>query len=79
MTDMLKTTKGKLALLLGLYVPFFCALFFQSFDDRTFESPIGGCCLSMEGVVVAAYALFTLWVLAPTLLLYAIYRLSRRG
>ena len=73
-----KTARRASALLLVLYVPFFSALFFTFFEGKTYESPIGGCCMPMEGVVVAGYVLFTLWILAPTLLLYAVYKLTRR-
>jgi hypothetical protein len=73
--EFLKTVKGKLAVLFIFYIPFFCALFFNLFDGKTFESPIGGCCLSMEGVVAAGYALFTIWILVPALLIYSVYKL----
>ncbi|MFA6039357.1 MAG: hypothetical protein WCV62_01345 [Candidatus Peribacteraceae bacterium] len=69
----LTTTKGKLAALFVAYIPFFCALFFLFFEGKTYESPIGGCCIPMEGVVAAGYALFSVWILAPLLLIYSVY------
>ncbi|MDD4319566.1 MAG: hypothetical protein PHW10_04570 [Candidatus Peribacteraceae bacterium] len=78
MTAFLKTTKGKLAVLLVLYIPFFSAVFFNFFEGKTYESPIGGCCIPMEGVVAAGYALFTVWVLAPMLLIFAAYVLFKK-
>ncbi len=78
MTEFLRTAKGKLAALFIFYIPFFCALFFGYFDGQRFESPIGGCCISMEGVVIAGYGLFTIWVLAPILLISGIYRFYKK-
>jgi hypothetical protein len=79
MIEFLKTTQGKLAALLVFYVPFFCALFFGFFDGKTYESPIGGCCIPMEGVIVAGYGLFTIWIFAPGLLIYGIYTLFKQS
>lgn len=78
MTEFLKTTQGKLAALFVFYIPFFCALFFNFFDGKEYESPIGGCCMPMEGVVAAGYALFTIWILSPTLLVYFSYTLYNK-
>jgi hypothetical protein len=78
MKEFLKTWKGKLALLLVFYIPFLSAVFFNFFDGKTYESPIGGCCIPMEGVVIAGYGLFTIWILAPILLIYLAYKLCKR-
>ncbi len=74
MLDLLKSTQGKLLALAVFYIPLACALFFRYFEGQTFESPIGGCCISMHGVVATGYALFTIWILAPSLVFYLIYR-----
>ena len=76
--DLLKTTKGKLIAALVFYVPFLCAVFFRLFEGKTYDSPIGGCCMPMEGVVAAGYILFTVWVVVPSLLVYAVYRLYKK-
>ena len=73
--DFLRTTQGKLAALLVFYIPLSCAFFFHFFEGKSFESPIGGCCLSMQGVVIAAYALLSIWIVGPTCLIYLGYRL----
>ena len=78
MIDFLKTTTGKLVALSVFYIPFFCALFFRFFEGKMYESPIGGCCLSIEGLVAAGYVLFTTWILAPILLLSFTYRLYKK-
>lgn len=78
MIAFLKTTTGKITALIIFYIPFFSALFFLFFEGNTYESPIGGCCIPMEGVVAAAYALFTIWLLTPALLIYGVYALFRR-
>ena len=75
--EFLRTTQGKLAVLLVFYVPLFWAFFFHFFEGKTYESPIGGCCLSMQGVVIAAYALFSIWIVAPIGLIYVGYRLYK--
>lgn len=77
MIDLLKTTQGKLLALAVFYIPFACALFFRYFEGQTFESPIGGCCISMHGVIAAMYAMFTIWVLGPILVVYVVYRLYK--
>jgi hypothetical protein len=76
--DFLRTTQGKLAALLVFYIPLFCAFFFHFFESKTFESPIGGGCLSMQGVVIAAYALFSIWLVAPIGLIYVGCRLYKK-
>lgn len=73
-----KTTKGKLVLLLVFYIPFLSAVFFNFFEGKSYESPIGGCCIPMEGVVIAGYGLFTIWILAPIFLIYLAYRLYKK-
>src|SRR3989344_9280265 len=78
MKKFLKTWKGKLALLLVFYIPFLSAVFFNFFDGKSYESPIGGCCIPMEGVVIAGYGLFTIWILAPIFLIYLAYRLYKK-
>jgi len=78
MKAILASAKGKLALLTIFYIPFFSALFFRFFEGNTYESPIGGCCLSMQGLVAAAYILITIWVIAPCLIVYLIYRATRK-
>jgi len=74
----LKTWKGKLALLFVFYMPFLSAVFFNFFEGKSYESPIGGCCISMEGVVIAGYGLFTIWILAPIFLIYLAYKLYKK-
>lgn len=76
--DFLKTLKGKLALLFVFYIPFFCAIFFGFFDGQRYESPIGGCCIPMEGIVVAGYGLFSIWILGPILLFYSVYKVYKK-
>jgi len=78
MKEFLKTWKGKLALLLVFYIPFLSAVFFNFFDGKSYESPIGGGFIPMEGVVIAGYGLFTIWILAPILLIYLAYKLCKR-
>ncbi len=73
--DFLKTTQGKFAALLVFYIPLFCAFFFDFYEGQTFESPIGRCCLSMQGVVIAAYALLSIWIVGPICLIYIGYKL----
>lgn len=77
MIELLKTTQGKLLALLIFYIPFFSALFFRFFEGKTFESPIGGCCLSMQGLVAAGYVLFTVWIVAPASVIFLIWRFAR--
>jgi len=76
--DFLRTTQGKLAALFVFYIPLFCAFFFHFFEGQTFESPIGGCCLSMQGVFIAAYALLSIWIIGPIGMVYLGYRLYNR-
>ena len=78
MKEYLKTWKGKLVLLLIFYIPFLSAIFFNFFDGKSYESPIGGCCIPMEGVVIAGYGIVTIWVLAPILLIYLAYKLCQK-
>jgi hypothetical protein len=74
----LQTTTGKLAAAIVFYLPFLCALVFLRFEGQTFESPIGGCCLSMPGLLGAAYVLFTIWVVAPFLAVTVMYKLYKQ-
>lgn len=76
--EFLKTTKGKLALLFVFYIPFLSAIFFNFFEGKSYESPIGGYCIPMEGVVIAGYGLFTIWILAPIFLIYLAYKLYKK-
>lgn len=78
MKEFLKTWKGKLALLLVFYIPFLSAVFFNFFEGKTYESPIGGGFIPMEGVVIAGYGLLTIWILAPIFLIYLAYKLCKR-
>jgi FtsH-binding integral membrane protein len=78
MMEFFKIWKGKLTLLLIFYIPFLSAIFFNFFDGKQYESPIGGCCIPMEGVVIAGYALFTIWILAPIFLVYLAYKLCKK-
>jgi hypothetical protein len=78
MIDFPKTTKGKVMALLIAYIPFFCAVFFAFFDGNLYESPIGGCCIPIEGVVATFYALVTIWILGPLFVLFIAYRLFRK-
>jgi len=74
-----KTWKEILIVLLIFYIPFFSAIFFNFFNGKLYESPIGGCCISMEGVVVTSYALFTIWILLPIFLIYLSYMLYKKS
>lgn len=78
MKEFLKTWKGKLALLFVFYIPFLSAVFFNFFEGKTYESPIGGGFIPMEGVVIAGYGLLTIWILAPIFLIYLSYKLCKK-
>jgi hypothetical protein len=78
MKEFLKTWKGRLALLFVFYIPFLSAVFFNFFEGKSYESPIGGGFISMEGAVMAGYGLFTIWVLVPILLIYLAYQLCKK-
>lgn len=76
--EFLKTWKGKITLLLIFYIPFLCAVFFNFFEGKTYESPIGDGFIPMEGVFIAGYGLFTIWILVPILLVYLSYKLCKK-
>ena len=78
MKEFFKTWKGKLALLLVFYIPFLSAVFFNFFEGKIYESPIGGGFIPMEGVVIAGYGLFTIWILVPIFLIYLAYKLCKK-
>ncbi|MFH1790088.1 MAG: hypothetical protein ABH832_03415 [bacterium] len=79
MKEYLKTWKGRLVLLLIFYIPFLSAVFFNFFEGKTYESPIGGGFIPMEGVIIAGYGLFTIWILAPIVLIYLAYKLYKKS
>ena len=78
MKEFFKTWKGKLALLLVFYIPFLSATFFNFFEGKSYESPIGGGFIPMEGVIIAGYGLFTIWILAQIFLIYLAYKLYKK-
>jgi len=78
MKEFIKPWKGKLVVLFIFYIPFLSAIFFNFFEGRTYESPIGGGFIPMEGVVIAGYSLVTIWILLPILLIYLAYKLCKK-
>lgn len=65
--------------MLIFYIPFLSAVFFNFFEGKTYESPIGGGFIPMEGVIIAGYGLFTIWILVPIFLIYLAYKLYKKS